>query len=454
MDVLYPCCAGLDVHKKNVVAGRLRSRPDGQKQLEIATFETTTPGLLRLLDWLREWGCTHAAMESTGEYWKPVYAVLEGHLELLVVNARHIKGVPGRKTDVKDAAWIADLLRHGLLKASFVPPRGQRDLRDLTRQRTNLVEERARVVNRIQKGLEGANLKLASVATDITGVSGRAILTALAAGKVDPETLAELARGRLRDKREALVAALTGCVREHHRFLLALHLEHLEFLEEQIEQMGERIAAHLDTLSAPPSPPSGTGAAAGPAQEPPAAPAAPAQPAGAATERAPLSYREAVRYLDPIPGIDTVAAERILAELGTDMRQFPSAAHAASWTGLSPGNYQSAGKRYGGRTRPGNRALRQALVQAAHGAIRTKNSYFGALYQRLAARRGKKRAIVAVAHALLGVIYHVLLRQEAYEDLGAEYFEQRHRPSVANRLVRHLEALGYQVTLEALPAAA
>jgi transposase len=452
MEVLYPRCAGLDVHKKTVVACRLLTLPNGQKQQEIATFETTTPGLLRLLDWLREGGCTHAAMESTGEYWKPVYSLLEGHLELLLVNARHIQQVPGRKTDAKDAEWIADLLRHGLLKASFVPPRAQRDLRDLTRQRSTLVEERARVVNRIQKVLESANIKLASVATDVTGVSGRAILTALVEGRAEPATLAELARGRLREKRAELEASLTGCVREHHRFLLANHLEHLEFLEERIEQFTQRIAQQIEGLSAPPAPPRDPPPA--PPGGTPPAPQAAAPPLPAAPFPPPLGYRQAVQLLDPIPGIDVAGAQRVLAELGTDMRQYPSAAHAARWTGLAPGNYESAGKQYGGKTPPGNRALRKALVQAAQGAIRTKDSSFGALYQRLVPRRGKKRAMVAVAHALLVVIYHVLRRQEPYQELGAQYFEKQRRPGRANRLVRQLEALGYQVQLEALPAAA
>jgi transposase len=274
MDVLYPRCAGLDVHKKSVVACRIHTVGNGHKNQEIATFGTTTPELLRLLDWLRAGECTHVAMESTGDYWKPVYYLLEGHLELLLVNARHIQAVPGRKTDVKDAEWIADLLRHGLLKASFVPPRAQRDLRDLTRQRTKLVEERARVVNRVQKVLESANIKLSSVATDLQGVSARAMLEALVAGQADPATMAELARGRMREKREALVAALTGCVREHHRFLLTTHLEHMEFLDEQIAQFSQRIAEAIEELSGPPDPPHEPRASGGPGRGGPRAGAA------------------------------------------------------------------------------------------------------------------------------------------------------------------------------------
>src|ERR1051326_7253814 len=444
MEVLYRCCAGLDVHKKTVVACRICTLPNGQKQQEIATFGTTTPELLRLLDWLREGVCTHAAMESTGEYWKPVYYVLEGHLELLLVNARHLQAVPGRKTDVKDAEWIADLLRHGLLKASFVPPRAQRDLRDLTRQRTKLVEEHARVVNRVQKVLESANIKLASVATDINGVSGRAILSALVAGQADPAALSELARRRMREKREELQAALTGCIREHHRFLLTQHLEHLEFLEEQIEQFSERIAARIDALSGPSAPPNLSGAR--PLAETPSA-AGREEPRGHGSAPAPLSFRQAVAWLDPIPGVDERVAEKVLAELGTDMRQYPTARHVASWAGLAPGNYESAGKRYAGKTPPGNAALRKTLVQAAHGAIRTKESYFGALYRRVKTRRGEKRAIVAVAHALLGVIFHLLLWQEPYQELGAHYLDAQQPEKMAKRLVARLTLLGYDVNI-------
>jgi transposase len=451
MEVLYRCCAGLDVHKKTVVACRIRTLPNGHKEQEIATFGTTTPELLRLLDWLRAWGCTHAAMESTGEYWKPVYYVLEGHLELLLVNARHIKAVPGRKTDVKDAEWIAELLRHGLLKPSFVPPRAQRDLRDLTRQRTKLVEEHARVVNRVQKVLESANLKLASVASDINGVSGRAILSELAAGQVDPTVLSRLARGRMREKREELEAALTGCVREHHRFLLRQHLEHLEFLEEQIERFSERIAARIDAMSEPPAPPDAPGSGP-PAEPPPTGGEEAARPRGSVPE--PMPFRQAVAFLDPIPGVDERVAEKVLAELGTDMRQYATVRHVASWAGLAPGNYESAGKRYGGKTPPGNQTLRKALVQAAHGAIRTKESYFGALYRRVKRRRGEKRAIVAVAHALLGVIYQMLLWQEPYRELGAHYLDAQEPEKMAKRLVARLTLLGYDVEIAPRPALA
>jgi transposase len=468
MELLYRCCAALDVHKASVVACRVRTLANGQKQQEIQSFGTTTPELLRLLDWLREWGVTHVAMESTGEYWKPVYYLLEGHVELLLVNARHVQQVPGRKTDVKDAEWLADLLRHGLLRASFVPGREQRDLRDLTRQRANLVAERTRVVNRLQKVLESANIKLSSVATDLQGVSAQDMLAALIQQEATPAEMAELARGKMREKREELVAALTGHLREHHRFLLTSHLEQLAFLNRQIDTFAARISAQIDRLSGPPTPPAaGTGAeeplAADSGLAPDRGPAVDPDPAGARptpADRAPAArlpwtplppptYRAAIGLLDPIPGINGEGAENMLAELGNDMGQYPSAAHAASWTGIAPGNHQSGGKRRSVKTPPGNKALRRALVIAAHGAVRKKDSYFGALYRRVKARRGHKRAIVAVAHALLVVIYHVLLRQQPYEEWGARYLDARQPEKSAQRLVRRLQELGYQVTLEA-----
>lgn len=469
MELLYHCCAALDVHKASVVACRLRTLEGGGKEQEIQSFGTTTPELLRLLAWLQAWGVTHVAMESTGEYWKPVYNLLEGQVALLLVNARHVQQVPGRKTDVKDAEWLADLLRHGLLKASFVPGREQRDLRDLTRQRANLLAERTRVVNRIQKVLESANIKLATVATDLQGVSAQAMLAALVQGEASPAAMAEMARGRMQEKREELEAALTGTVRAHQRFLLTAHLEQLAFLNRQIDQYSARIAAQIERLSALPAP-VGTDAVGLPAAEPSppagapsppadagraAATASPAPPGSTPTLRLPWTplppptYRAAIRLMDPIPGINVVGAENMLAELGPDMRQYPSAAHAASWTGIAPGNHQSGGKRQAVKTPPGNKALRRALVIAAHGAVRTKDSYFGVLYRRVKGRRGHKRAIVAVAHALLGVIYYVLLRQQPYEELGAHYLDERQPEKSAQRLVRRLRELGYEVTLPA-----
>lgn len=440
MEVLYPRCAGLDIHKKTVVACRLRTLPSGQKQQETRTFSTMTVELLALLDWLQEWGCTHVVMESTGEYWKPVYNLLEGHLQVWLVNARHVKGVPGRKTDVKDAEWLADLLRHGLLRPSFVPPRPQRDLRDLTRQRSNLVEERARAVNRLQKVLESANLKLACVATDVTGVSARNMLEAIIGGEADPVVLAELAKGRLRNKREALEQALTARVRDHHRFLLAQHLTHLDFLDEQVGAFTREIAAQIERMSYP--------------RPPVTSPPAPGD--GGVTDPSPppgepLGYDAAVEFLDPVPGIGVRAAEAILAETGTDMSRFPSDGHLTAWGGVAPGNHESAGKRYSGKTTPGNPALRKTLVQAAHGAVKVKGSYFATLYRRLAGRRGKKRAIVAVARALLVTIYHILKTRKPYQELGADYFDRLDRQGLTNRLLNRLEQLGYYVHLQPKP---
>lgn len=439
MEVIYERCAGLDVHKKVVVACRIYTKANGQKEQEKRTFGTTTAELLQLLDWLQEWGCTHVALESTGEYWKPVYNILEGHMEVLLVNARHVKAVPGRKTDVLDAEWLADLLRHGLLRASFIPPREQRDLRDLTRQRSKLVGERAAVVNRLQKVLEGANIKLASVASDVTGVSARAMLGAIVEGQADPATMAELARGRMRSKITELEQALTGRVRDHHRFLLRQHLVHIDFLDEQIEQFNGEIAARIEQQAPPPPAP--------PLDE------SETDSRASVEENRPLSYAQAIDLLDTIPGVDRHLAEVIIAEVGTDMSRFPSADDLASWAGVAPGNNESAGKRHSGKTTPGNHALREGLVQGAHGATHTKNAYLKSKYHRIAARRGKKRAIVAVAHSILVSVYYILWRQEPYRELGGNYFDEYKREAVVNRLVRRLQKFGYQVTLEVQPTA-
>jgi len=434
MKVIYERCAGLDVHKKTITACPMHTQPNGGVEKDIRTFGTTTVELLQLADWLLvEWGCTHVAMESTGEYWKPAYNILEGQLEILLVNARHIKNVPGRKTDVQDAEWIADLLRHGLLRGSFVPPREQRELRDLTRQRSNLVRERAAVVNRLQKVLEDANIKLASVVTDVMGVSARAMLEAIVEGEADPVTMAELARGRLRSKRAQLEQALVGRVRDHHRFLLAGHLAHIDFLEEQIEHFNQRIAAHIEQATS----------SATPLKDAALTPPEPTE-----GQDGVLTYAQAVDLLDTIPGIDRQLAEVMAAEMGIDMSRFSSEHHLASWAGVAPGNNESAGKRRSGKTPPGNAALRKGLVQAAHGAKRKKGTYLAAQYHRLAARRGKKRAIVAVAHSIVVIAYHVLSRREPYRELGGNYFDERKREAVVNRLVRRLEKLGYQVALE------
>lgn len=443
MEVTYTHCAGLDVHKKTVVACCITPGPEGEKRVEIRTFGTMTVDLLALSDWLTSKQITHVAMESTGEFWKPIYNLLEGNFELLVVNAKHIKNVPGRKTDVKDAEWIAELLRHGLLRGSFIPPQVQRDLRDLTRQRTNLVQDRATVVNRLQKVLEWANIKLSSVATNVTGVSARAMLEAMVQDQVDPTTLSELARGRLRNKREVLEQALTGVVRDHHRFLIAQHLSQIDFLDRQIAIFDEEIAAAMQDL---PQPPDDHG------------PAQPDQRQSPATRpddlSQPLTWEAAVALLDTIPGVGQRSAEIILAEIGLDMNRFPSAAHISSWAKLSPGNNESASKRYSGAIGHGNRWLRTSLVQVAWAAVKVKKSYLSSFYYRLAARRGVKRAIIAVAHRILIAIYHMLKDNQPYKDLGATYLDERNKPKVVTRMKQRIEQLGYRVTIEPVPATA
>jgi transposase len=409
MQILHASCCGLDVHKKRIVACVMTFDALGQRQREIRTFGTMTEDLLALADWLTTVGCTHVAMESTGVYWKPVFNLLEGLFELLVVNAQHVKAVPGRKTDVKDAEWLADLLQHGLLRPSFVPPTAQRELRDLTRHRSTLVADRARIVNRLQKVLEDANIKLAAVASDIAGVSARAMLQGLLEGETDVQALAELAKGRMRNKRALLEQALAGRLRPHHAFLITEHLSHLDYLDEAITHFTDELKERLKEAEAD------------------------------------------VELLDTIPGISHRAAEVLLAEIGRDMSRFPSAKHLASWAGICPGNHESAGKRKSGKTRKGSVWLRQVLIEAAHGAAHAKQTYLGALYRRIQARRGTKKALVAVAHAILVIVYHVLSRKEPYRDLGANYFDERDRQAVQRRLVRRLEHLGYQVQIQPVP---
>lgn len=406
MDVLYPQCCGLDVHKKTVTACLITSTEGAEPLKEMRTFRTMTADLLALADWLQQVGCTHVAMESTGVYWRPVYNILEGQCELLVVNAQHIKAVPGRKTDVKDAAWLAELLRHGLLRGSFIPSQPQRQLRELTRYRSTLIQDRARALNRLQAVLEDANLKLAAVVSNIYGVSARAMLEALIAGQRDVEVLAELARGRLRAKRAQLQEALAGRMTAHHSFLLAEHLSFMEALDEAIARVSEEIDQRL------------------------------------------TAEQEAIALLDTIPGVGQRAAEILIAEIGTAMSRFPSAKHLASWAGMCPGNHESAGKRLSGKTRKGSRWLRQILVEIAHAAAKTKQTYLAAQYKRIAARRGKKRALIAVGHTVLTIVYTMLTRQQPYQDLGAAYFDQRERHRVEQRLVQRLERLGYQVALQ------
>lgn len=439
MDVVFTRCAGLDVHKKSITACRMIPDPTGHEAegiMELRTFGTMTRDLLVLADWLTEASITHVAMESTGEYWKPVYNLLEDTCTVFLVNAAHVKNVPGRKTDKADARWLAKLMRFGLLQASCIPPKGQRDLRDLTRYRTKLVQERVREVNRVQGVLERANIKLASVIADIMGVSGRAMLEALIAGRVDPATMAELAKRRMRAKIPLLEQALTGIVHDHHRQLLAMQLAHIDFLDEQIEALNTAIETSLQALST-----------AEPSREAqPPLPAVNSVPSDAASP--PLTFTRAVELLDSIPGIDQRGAEVIVAEIGIDMARFETAPRLAAWAGVAPGNDESAGKQRSGKTRKGNRPLRAILTQLAHAAVRTKGTYLSALYQRLAARRGKNRAIIAVAHAIMCSVFHMLSRQEPYRELGANYFDERRRHYTVDRLARRIEHLGYRVHLE------
>jgi transposase len=408
MDVLYERCCGLDVHKKTVVACLVTPGARGQPHREVRTFGTMTDELLALADWLTAAGCTHVALESTGVLWKPLYNLLEDNFTLVLVNAHHVKQVPGRKTDVRDCEWLADLLRHGLLKASFVPDRPQRELRELTRYRTAKVRERSREVQRLQKTLEGANIKLAAVASSVVGKSARAMLAALVAaepGTTNPATLAALAEGALRSKRRELARALMGSFGAHQQFLVAEHLAQLDHLDETIDRLSSEIAERL------------------------------------------RPFESALGQLEAIPGVGRRTAEGLLAEVGPTVGRFPTAGHLASWAGLCPGNHESAGKRLGGRTRKGNAWLRTALVEAAHAAARSKRSYLAAQYRRLAARRGGKRAAVAVAHTILVTAYYLLKQGTVYQDLGPTYFDDRDREHVERRLVRRLEALGNTVTL-------
>jgi len=401
MEIVHTHCAGLDVHKKTVVSA---IHTPGKK--ETRTFETMTLDLLALSDWLASEGITQVAMESTGEYWKPVFNILENNFEVLLVNAQHVKSVPGRKTDIKDAEWIADLLRHGLLKASFIPPVGQRELRELTRYRTTFVQEKATLVNRIQKVLESANIKLASVASNVVGISGRAMLAAIVEGKATPAKMADLSKGRLREKRDVLIKALEGQVKSHHRFVLSELLCQVDSLDETIARFNQQIEEYC------------------------------------------RPFEEMVTLLDTIPGVARQTAEVIISEIGVDMSRFGSADHLAAWAGVAPGNNESAGKRLSGKTRRGNKALGVALNQAAHAAAHMKNTYLSAQYHRLAGRRGQKRAIVAVSHSILVIAYHMITRKEPYHELGGDYFDKRRPEVTAKHLIKRLEHLGYSVSLE------
>jgi transposase len=405
METLVERGCGLDVHQATVVACLLIVRKDGKVQKQVRTFGTTTRELLSLREWLLSQGCSHVAMESTGVYWKPVYAILEGTFQIVVANAQHVKKVPGRKTDVKDAEWIADLLCHGLLRPSFVPPQPIRELRDLTRYRRKLVESQSAERNRLLKVLETANIKLASVATDVFGMSGRLMLRALIEGKAAPEEMAELAKGKLRSKIPQLELALEGKLEDHHRFLLKLQLDRLERVEGDLAVLEQ----HIQEKLAP--------------------------------------YAAQLALLDEIPGIDWTLAAVIIAELGVDMSVFQSVSQLASWAGVCPGNNESAGKRKSSRIPKGNVYLKTALVEAAHAAAKTKGSYLRDKFYRLKARRGYKRAAVAIGHKIIVSIYHMISQNVSYNDLGDLYLDKLNKNHLTRNLVHRLERLGYVVTL-------
>ena len=412
MQIVYDSCAGLDVHAKTVVACLIVR---GGK--EVRTFSTMTDDLLQLADWLVENQCAQVAIESTGVYWKPVFNILEAVVEVILVNAHDVKAVPGRKTDVRDCEWLADLLRHGLLKASFIPPLHIRELRELTRYRQSLVKEQTAVANRIQKLIESCNIKLGQVASDVLGVSGRAILRALASGEEDVVQMEHLVRGRLKQKTHEIKRALHGSLNPTQRWILTELLDRYEGIEAALSRVGQRIRDHIEASPDP-------------------------------------FVAQAGEMLVTIPGIGEQVAQSIIAEIGVDMQCFPTEAHLASWCGLCPGNNESAGKRRSGKTTKGNPYVRTALVQAAWAASHTKHSYLSAQFHRLVKRLGRKKALVAVAHSIVVIVYHLLAQKRSYQDLGADYFDRRAAEVQGKRLVKRLEALGYKVTVEPLPLAA
>ena len=410
MQVMHERCAGMDVHKKAVVPCVMISLPGGAVEKYTATFGTMTPDILAMSDWLKSYGVTHVAMESTGVYWRPIYQLLEGQFTLLLANAQHIKRMPGRKTDVSDAEWVADLLRHGLIAPSFVPAQPQRELRELTRHRSNVAGRRAQCINEVHRTLEGTNIKLSSVATDITGVSAMDMLHQLLEGQTDPQYLAELARGVLRKKIPQLQQALQGVVRSHQQLILSQLLADIAACDEQIQALNTEIAQRLE------------------------------------------KEQELIERLDEIHGVDHKVAEVIVAELGTDTKRFGTAPRAAAWAGMCPANRESGGRRYRARSRFGNKHLKSALTQAGRAAGRSKNTYLGAQYRRICARRGGKRAALAVGHSILTIAYHMMDRGTHFHELGADYFDRRNPERVKDRLVQRLERLGYKVTLEQLTA--
>jgi transposase len=405
MEAIFRCCAGFDVHSKTVAVCVRRMGDQGEIHAEVRTFGTMTRNLLALCDWLLAEGVTHVAMESTGVFWKPIYNILEGQFQILLVNARHVQKVPGRKTDVKDCEWLAQLLQCGLLRGSYIPPRPQRDLRDLTRMRTQLTHEMASVANRIHKVLEDTNVKLGLVATDVLGVSGRKIIEALIGGETDAVKMADMARARLRNKMPLLEQALVGKVTEHHRFLLKALMDHWTYLESQIERFDQRI------------------------------------------EEAARPFEKAITALILIPGFDRVSAQSVIAEIGADMKPFPTAGDLCSWAKICPGNNETGGKRKSSTTGHGDRWLKTILVQVAWAASHTKGSYFQAQYRRMAGRQKKKQAIVTVAHSILSTVYYILKYHRDYKDLGADHFDRIGRERIRRYHVKRLETLGFKVQL-------
>ncbi len=412
MEAIIERCCGIDVHKKTITACLMVGKPNEKPTVTIKTFSTMTRDLLACKDWLESEGCTHVALESTGVYWKPVFNILEDSMEIILANARHIKNVPGRKTDVKDCAWIAELLRHGLIKGSFIPPRPIRELRDLTRYRKKLIQQRSSELNRIQKFLEDANIKLSSVVTDINGVSAQDMIHHLIKQDMTPQEVAELARGRLRNKITELEKALEGAMRKHHRLILTISIQMIASYDQVIDELDREIDERMKP------------------------------------------YRENSELLQTIPGIKKRAAESIVAEIGVDMSRFPSDRHLSSWAGVSPGNNESAGKRKSSKSIKGNKWLKATLTESAWSASRNKGTYLKARFQRLAARRGKKRAALAVAHTILIMAYHIIKEQCTYKELGGDYFDRLNEEHLIKRLTTKIQALGYKVDLKKVPAAA
>jgi transposase len=409
MQVMYQRCAGIDVHQRFLVVCLIILEA-GQRRKEIRTFRTETADLLALRAWLLQEGCTHVGMESTGVYWMPVYRRLEGFFELIVANAQHIKGVPGRKTDVQDAEWIADLLQHGLINASFVPSQEQQDLRDLTRTRVSLVQERSRLVNRVQKVLEEAGIKLSTVLSDVMGLSGRAILDGICEGESDPARLAKRVHPSVHATQEQLTAALTAEVREHHRFLLRELLSLIDAQDRSIKHLEQEIEHRL------------------------------------------RPFEEQINRCEKINGVGRQILYILMAEIGTDLSRFPDAEHLSSWAGVCPGQKESAGKRLSGRSRQGNRYVRAALVQAAHG-VRRSRTHLGERYRRLKKRRGSKRAALAVGHSILVIYYQMMKTGQEYQERGETFLRQMDHAKAEQHLVRRLERLGYQVISPPQPAA-